>query len=249
MKTLKILGLVSIALVVLCAAIPTSYAIGPKAVEVGPAVVINQLDDNYFSSIGEPANEDVIDENVEEPANETQVVEEQQNEPSIETVMANMTDEHKELLIRSVISEKDEKRLAQTVYGEDRQNNLMRRSAVIWCVFNRIDSPSFGDSVPSVVTHGAFHGYFAGQRHPQWAHDLVRDVALRWALEKLGYKDVGRTLPSEYCFFAGKGGVNRFRTGTGGGYWGWTLPDPYQGAYSFEELEEIEVSEDTDIIE
>ncbi len=149
-----------------------------------------------------------------------------------ETVLSvdKMTAEHLDFLIRSVITEEEETRLAKMVYGEDRENSLMERSATIWCAFNRAEL--WDMSISDVVTTGAFHGYFSGQKAPDWARELVRDVALRYALEQLGYEDVGRTLPKDYLYFAGGNGTNRFRTkDSGGEYWDWSAEDPYDGEH------------------
>ena len=148
--------------------------------------------------------------------------------------MNSLTEEEKEKIVRSVITESEEKRLAQTVYGEDRGNNLMRRSAVIWCIYNRLDSGKYGSSISSVVTHNQFHGWFESQKHPEWSHELVRDVTIRYAMEKQGYKNVGRTLPNDYYFFSGRDGKNWFRKEyKSNSYWDFSYSDPYNGAFEF----------------
>ena len=141
----------------------------------------------------------------------------------------------REALIRTVITKDEEIRLAKTVYGEDRCNSFMMRSAVIWCVFNRMDDPGYGDTVTEVVTHGAFHGYTKNKPVKLWAVWLVRDVAFRYALEKGGYTDVGRTLPSDYLFFAGRKGKNYFRKKyRSSDYYDWNLGSPE----NYKEMEE-----------
>lgn len=158
---------------------------------------------------------------------------------NVEKFIQSMTESHKELLIRSIISKEEETMLAKTVYGEDRDQNLMHRSAVIWSIFNRLDSDHYKENtIKELVTHNQFHGYFPSQKHPRWTHILVRDVALRYVLEKLGYENVGRTLPSDYLYFGGSTGVNRFRKHykVDGHFWDWSCFDPYYGKYSFEDL-------------
>lgn len=134
-------------------------------------------------------------------------------------------------LIRSVITEAEEKKLAQTIYGEDRNcggpDDTMKQAAVIWSIFNRCDA--WGKSVDEIITHSQYHGWFKNQKHPEWAHVLVRDVAVRWAKEKRGETDVGRVLPKEYLFFANGGEHERFRTGyRTKDYWDWSLENPYR---------------------
>lgn len=151
--------------------------------------------------------------------------------------MYALTEEEKESIVRSVITEAEEKKLAQTIYGEDRGNNLMRRSAVIWCIYNRLDSGNYGNSIDEVVTHNQFHGWFESQNHPEWAHELVRDVTIRYALEKQGYENIGRTLPNDYYFFSGRDGKNWFRKEyKSSSYWDFSYTDPYNGAYDFSEI-------------
>lgn len=145
----------------------------------------------------------------------------------IEIPEPEVTDED---LIRSVITEDEEIMLAQTLYGEDRNcgdaDDTMRQAAVIWSIFNRCDA--WGQSVDEVVTHDQYHGWYRDQRHPEWAHEIVRDVAIRWAREKMGETDVGRVLPKEYLFFSNGGAHEKFRTTyRNGQYWDWSLPNPY----------------------
>lgn len=138
-----------------------------------------------------------------------------------------------DLLVRSVISEPDEEKLAKMLYGEDRtqrEDSRTKQAAVIWTVFNRIDDPRWGNYVDSIVTHTQFTGYKYSNPVQDWAVEIVRDVALRYALEKAGYENVGRVLPHNYFFFADDGmGGNRFRTEYSGDYvyWDWSLESPY----------------------
>lgn len=148
----------------------------------------------------------------------------------VKRAVEELTDAQRELLIRSVISESDEKRLAQMLYGEDRHcgdaEDTMKQAAVIWCAFNRCDA--WDQTVKETITHSQFHGWHKWQKHPEWAHELVRDVAVRRALEKAGEEDVGRVLPKEYLFFANGGEHERFRTGyRTQKYWDWSLSNPY----------------------
>ncbi len=182
-----------------------------------------------FSAFAFPVAREVSAEEVDK-SKEDERVEEQEQESQNVFAVHEMTDEHKDLIIRSVISEEEELRLAKMVYGEDRQNSLMERSATIWCAFNRADA--WEKSISSVVVTNQFHGYFPSQKSPEWAVELVRDVALRYGLEGLGYEDVGRTLPSDYLYFSGSGGSNRFRsTYSSKSYWDWDAVDPYDGEY------------------
>ena len=141
---------------------------------------------------------------------------------------AKATDE--EDMIRSVITEDEETRIAQMLYGEDRScgdaDDTMKQAAVVWCVFNRVDA--WDKTVTEVITPSQFHGWKKGQQHPEWSHEIVRDVALRWAREKQGETDVGRVLPKEYLFFSAGGRHEKFRTGyRTSDYWDWGWENPY----------------------
>lgn len=60
--------------------------------------------------------------------------------------------------------------------------------------------------------------------------DLASDVLWRWNSEKNGEAEVGRVLPKEYTYFAGRGGHNYFRNGFDGEYsiWDYSLESPYE---------------------
>lgn len=107
-----------------------------------------------------------------------------------------------------------------------------RQAAVLWCVLNRLDNGSYGDSIVEVVTAPNQFAY-----DPQAPVDeellwLANDVLTRWSMEKNGETDVGRTLPADYYFFLGDGEENHFRKGFKdyANTWDWSLPDPYLNA-------------------
>lgn len=140
--------------------------------------------------------------------------------------MEDMNDEMKDALIRSVITEKEETKLVQMLYGEERTYSFRERAAVIWHTFNRVDSSSEANSVDKDITHGHYSGYLKSNPKKDWAIWIVRDVAWRYACEKLGYEDVGRVLPKEYCYMAMHNGHNRFRDKYKGAkkYYDWSIP-------------------------
>ena len=60
-------------------------------------------------------------------------------------------------------------------------------------------------------------------------YELAKDVLTRWLLEKEGFTEVGRILPKEYLFFAGRNGKNHFRTGyRTRDYWDFSWESPYE---------------------
>lgn len=129
------------------------------------------------------------------------------------------------------ISDEDLHALARTLYGECRGiPSETERAAVAWVVLNRVDAKHRGSTILEVVSSPSqFTGY--SKRHPVRDDllELAKDVVLRWCAEKSGESDVGRVIPSEYLWFAGrKDGRNYFRDKyRGGNYWDWSLDSPY----------------------
>lgn len=121
--------------------------------------------------------------------------------------------------------------IAQTVWAEARGvESRAEQAAVVWCILNRVDAGTWGDTISQVVTSPS---QFAWDPHsPVEAEfvELAEDVCRRWAAEKAGASDVGRTLPAEYLYFEGDGRHNHFRTEwekDWGRTWDWSLPAPY----------------------
>jgi len=130
-------------------------------------------------------------------------------------------------------SDEDIDILAQLVWAEARGvDSKAEQAAVIWCALNRVDDERWPDTIAEVVTQP---GQFAYSKHDPVTtelRELAKDVVSRWIDEKLGAAEVGRVLPREYVFFAGRHGHNRFRTAYEGNgeYWDWSLPNPYEEA-------------------
>ena len=99
---------------------------------------------------------------------------------------------------------------ALLVWGEYSGSDYAQRTAPIWCACNRADA--WGLTLEEVMHSDAFHGLLTDREVPEEWHDLARETLARWELEKMGYIDVGRTLPSEYLYFGGNGVVNVYRT-------------------------------------
>ena len=141
--------------------------------------------------------------------------------------------------------ESDAEMLANMAWNECRGVKASReRAAVMWTVLNRVDDERWPDTIAEVITQ---RNQFAYTGKPTLHNEadralydeadralydellsLARDVLMRWLFEKQGVEDVGRVLPREYVFFAGHGGHNWFRTKSGGRYWAFGLPDPYE---------------------
>jgi hypothetical protein len=105
--------------------------------------------------------------------------------------------------------------LAKVTWGEARGCSRTQQAAVMWSVFNRVDSPQWPDTVAEVIVQP---GQFAGwnERHPVTDEllDLAYEVTNQWIAEKFG-EESGRVLPKEYVYFTGDGSLNIFKTKEG----------------------------------
>lgn len=99
---------------------------------------------------------------------------------------------------------------ALLAWGEYSGIDYAQRTAPIWCACNRADA--WGLTLEEVMHSDAFHGLLTEREVPAEWYDLARETLARWELEKMGYIDVGRTLPSEYLYFSGNGEYNTYRT-------------------------------------
>ena len=116
--------------------------------------------------------------------------------------------------------------IARVVTCEAYICSQVERSAVAWCILNRVDA-GYG-SIHRVTT--APHQFEYQEITPSKEMlSFVEDIVFRWKLEKYGYEDVGRTLPQDYLYFWGDGRHNYFRKKiTDQVYWDWSLPNPYE---------------------
>jgi len=165
-----------------------------------------------------------------------QLVQEQINQPEPEleffsdTIKVKTTKKIKEKINKQLQEYQIEiQMLAKVVYREARgMKSDAHKAGVIWCVLNRVDSETFDNSISKVIT--AKHQFAWVPKTPvkQEFCELAEDVIARWLLEKEGYTDVGRVLPSDYLFFAGRNGLNYFRKEyRSKTYWDWSLKSPY----------------------
>ena len=147
--------------------------------------------------------------------------------------MDSLDDVMKEELVRSVLSENDEILLAKMLYGEDRENPMYMRAAIIWCVFNRMEASN--KSISDMITPAIFPGYMEGNPVKDWAINIIRDVTIRYVLEMNGFENVGRVLPKEYLWYEQFEGHrdHAFKTTLKVSdpnciLWDWSLPSPYK---------------------
>jgi len=116
--------------------------------------------------------------------------------------------------------------LAQLVYSEARGvKSQTEQAAVIWCVLNRAEAKT----ITEVITAKHQFAYRRNLPIKEEYRELAKDVMIRYLLEQRGVSEVGRVLPKEYIYFAGRGGRNWFRCEyRGGNYWNWALESPYE---------------------
>lgn len=102
------------------------------------------------------------------------------------------------------------------------------RAAVVWCILNRADASEHKD-IKRIITAPHQFAWRAGTSYTQEQYQFVKDIFIRWLLEKEGIDEVGRVLPSEYRWFNGDGRENYFRNAYRGSYsvWNWSMADPY----------------------
>ena len=147
--------------------------------------------------------------------------------------IAHAKEEFEPVIISEVVTidESDVELISKTMYGECRRDTIptAEKAAVAWCILNRVDSEDFPNTVAGVLEKNQFHGYKDKYPVNDELKAIALDVMIRWKLEKLGVEDVGRTLPSGYCFFTAYKKANRFRPNYEmKNFWDWSLPDPYE---------------------
>lgn len=106
--------------------------------------------------------------------------------------------------------------------------NKAHKAAVMWCILNRVDSSKFPNTVYGVVSAPNQFAWYSSTSITSELQSLARDVMTRYLLEKEGYTEVGRVLPSNYYYFYGDGKYNYFRQEyNSSGRWDWSLASPY----------------------
>ena len=88
------------------------------------------------------------------------------------------------------------------------------------------------ESTKEVMTLEKYYGVDNSNDLPKVEDEVLEvsnDVVIRWLLEKEGFSNVGRVLPNDYLFFAGRNGLNYFRKNYHSKeYWDWSLQSPYE---------------------
>ena len=148
-----------------------------------------------------------------------------------DTIRVLVTEEIRNRIDEKLLKfEKEIKMLAQVVYNEARGvQGTHHKAAVMWCVLNRVDSENgFDNSIAEVLSFPNAFAWWSNTPVEDQFVVLAEDVLTRWLLEKEGFDNVGRVLPSDYYFFHGANGYNHFRKNySSKEYWDWSLESPY----------------------
>jgi hypothetical protein len=113
--------------------------------------------------------------------------------------------------VKYVVSNEEINMIARTVWGEARGLNTFEQSMVIWCILNRVDDGTWGNTIAEVITYAnQFHGYSRNHPITDEMKALAEDVVARWQMEKHCNGNIGRTLPSQYLYFHAESGHNVF---------------------------------------
>lgn len=125
--------------------------------------------------------------------------------------------------------EKVIKALGQMAQGEAGGCSHTEIAATMWSVLNRYDK-GYSESIFTIIAApGQYHGYHSWIKVRDDIKEISEDVIARWVIEKEGGQNVGRVLPSGYCWFYGDGKHNYFRNSyVSNSVWDWSLPTPYK---------------------
>lgn len=119
--------------------------------------------------------------------------------------------------------------LAQLAWAEGRGLSMREQSLVMWTVLNRLDVCYDGRSdFWSILTAPYQFAYYSNSPYEEYEYRIAVDVLQRWAAEKDGVEDSGRTLPKGYLYYYGDGSHNYFgMNGFSNELW-FGLGDPYE---------------------
>ncbi len=140
-----------------------------------------------------------------------------------------VTETAEEPYITIYYTEQDAIDIAKVLYNECRGvGSKTEQACVVWTVLNRADNQ--GISISEVIRAKNQFAFSENTTVDNTLLDLASDVLWRWNSEKNGETKVGRVLPRDYTYFAGRNGHNYFRNGFSGDYsiWDYSLESPYE---------------------
>ena len=106
---------------------------------------------------------------------------------------------------------------------------MREQSLVMWTVLNRLDVCYDGRSdFWSILTAPYQFAYYPNSPYEEYEYRIAVDVLQRWAAEKDGVVDSGRTLPKGYLYYWGDGAHNYFGMNGFSNELYFGLGDPYE---------------------
>lgn len=119
--------------------------------------------------------------------------------------------------------------IAKVLYKECRGvPSVTEQACVAWTILNRVDLHN--STVYKIVRAPRQYAFSESTKVDDELLQLAYDILDRWSREKNGEVNVGRVLPKEYTYFAGRNGRNYFRDEFRGSYniWDYSLESPYE---------------------
>ena len=105
-----------------------------------------------------------------------------------------------------------EELIAKTIYGEARGCSTEEQELVAWCILNRVEDGTWGDTVEDVVTYpNAFHGYCATNPATEEHIAVATKVLNQWHAGESAPVRPPYSTTSNYTYMSGKNGHNYFR--------------------------------------
>ena len=102
--------------------------------------------------------------------------------------------------------------VAKTIYGEARGCSDAEKRLVAWCICNRVDDGTWGDTIEDIVTYpNAFHGYDDSWPEDSECVKVAQDVLAEWRTGREADVLEPYATTSEYLYFGGDGEHNWFR--------------------------------------
>ena len=172
---------------------------------------------------------------VETESVETEVTETEVTETEKAEVVETESESESEMQISDYgYDEEQAIALAQLMWAEARGCSEREQSLVAWTVLNRVDVEYDGRTdFWSILTEPDQFAYNCNNPFLKYEYNIAVDVLQRWAAEKNGVVDSGRTLPKGYLYYYGDGKHNYFSTdGQSDELW-FGLGDPYAEKVGF----------------
>ncbi|MBR2839891.1 hypothetical protein IKE82_00990 [Candidatus Saccharibacteria bacterium] len=160
---------------------------------------------------------------------EVKIEETSESETEVETEAQTEPKTTEEMITEYPYDEDKAVALAQLAWAEARGCSKREQSLVMWTVLNRVDAQYSGmTDFWSILTAPYQFAYSPNNPYEQYEYEIAADVLRRYAAEKDGIEESGRTLPKGYLYYWGDGSHNYFgMNGFSNELW-FGLGDPYE---------------------